>query len=436
MLIDNKTLISTLCKGCGLCAAICPQSAITMQHDDIGLFTPRFERSNCINCGLCAKVCPAAEEYKNHLSPRELIQTKSLLGHCEKVFVSRARNPDILQQAAAGGIITALLIWAIEKKIIDSSLVIKADDHDPFKSKAVIATQVSEILSAAGSRYLPVEVSAAIKELRNNKSLKRVAIVGLPCQINGIKLAQTLLPELQQKIALTIGLFCKQTKDLRFTDLILQKMGISKNQVKNIKYRANGWPGDVIVTFKNGEIKTHPYNAFNALWATLSCSPAFCLACSNPLADQADIAVGDAWFPKYVASGRRGSIVIIRTQKGIELIEKAAGEQIIELEEINPKEALAVQPEFIVAAKKYNYLARISALKIFYKDVRLVNTKQPLTARRRKQLEAWWVCVTRKIFSCALFRYAYKYLPDILLRAISIVCIKIWKCIYSINFKK
>jgi len=43
---------SALCKGCGRCAAVCPQGAATPQGQ-IGC-----DRSLCIGCGACAEVCP------------------------------------------------------------------------------------------------------------------------------------------------------------------------------------------------------------------------------------------------------------------------------------------------------------------------------------------------------------------------------------------
>ena len=429
-MIKNRKIIPTLCKGCGLCVALCSQSAISMRRDEIGLYVPQIDQAACMDCGLCAKTCPAASEYRKHIvADSDISQT--LLGPFKKVFVGRATDPDILKNATAGGIVTALLTSAMNNKIIDSCLEVKADESDPFKSQAVIITNIEDVRGVAGSRYLPVELSPAIKKLCVDVTLKRTAIVGLPCQLAGVNLAKTLVTELEQKIAFTIGLFCKQTKDLRFTDLILRTMKLSKEQVRNIKYRSNGWPGDVTVVLKNGEVKTRPCGAFNALWGTLSCSPAFCLTCTNPLAETADIAIGDAWLPRYITSKKRSSLIVIRTQRGMDIVNRAVVDQVVELEEINPEEVLDTQPKFIIAAKKNNYQARLKVLRFFYKDVHSLATDYATTINRGSRLEAWWVYLVRVISSSALFRHVYRYFPKWLLQIMSGFCLRAWRTIYS-----
>jgi len=50
------------CKGCGMCAMVCPSKAITMVKEEkvkpSGRM-PVFELARCCYCGLCAEYCPA-----------------------------------------------------------------------------------------------------------------------------------------------------------------------------------------------------------------------------------------------------------------------------------------------------------------------------------------------------------------------------------------
>lgn len=47
--------LENLCSFCGLCEAVCPTKAISVQKEDK---TVVFDDKNCLNCGKCVKSCP------------------------------------------------------------------------------------------------------------------------------------------------------------------------------------------------------------------------------------------------------------------------------------------------------------------------------------------------------------------------------------------
>jgi len=59
----GKIIIDTeLCKGCGLCVAVCPNNSIVISErsNKKGYFPAEPSGSNCTGCAACAVVCPDA----------------------------------------------------------------------------------------------------------------------------------------------------------------------------------------------------------------------------------------------------------------------------------------------------------------------------------------------------------------------------------------
>lgn len=56
------TIDETVCKGCGLCAAACPQKIMELDRGRINAkgYNPAFVTSPeaCIACAMCAVMCP------------------------------------------------------------------------------------------------------------------------------------------------------------------------------------------------------------------------------------------------------------------------------------------------------------------------------------------------------------------------------------------
>jgi 2-oxoglutarate ferredoxin oxidoreductase subunit delta len=59
----GKIVIDTeRCKGCGLCATVCPKGSIVISQDSNrnGYFPAKATNADCTGCAQCAIVCPEA----------------------------------------------------------------------------------------------------------------------------------------------------------------------------------------------------------------------------------------------------------------------------------------------------------------------------------------------------------------------------------------
>jgi len=420
LITDKLRVVATLCKGCGVCAGICPCNAITMERDFRGIYTPDINASKCSRCMLCTQACPAMPINGMANTAIRQIRESDVIGPCLESYSGYSATEFLRYKAASGGIATALLLNAFERETIDAALVVMPSATDPFESRAEIIKDGQKLNKSLGSRYMPVEYSKALKQLIQDNSVKRVGIVGLPCHIEGIKRACSKVPKLRKKVAFTIGLFCKQTKDLRFTDMILAKMGVKKDTVQEIKFRGEGWPGAIHVKLKDGSAVTYPYEKFNSLWGTFSCAPISCLLCTTPMGEVADISVGDAWLDVYRKNKIGVSSIVVRSKVGQMIVDHAVQDDQICLDVVSISKILNVQPRFVVIVKRVNFANRLRILCLIDPKISILCVgNQPTFKNLSRYMEFLWILGMCYVTSSMLFRRLFPLFPDSMLKILS-----------------
>jgi len=206
-----------LCHHCGGCVTFC--TAINygaLELDPEG--KPRYkDKDKCIECGLCYSICPEVNELDEET--KKLVSWSAPIGRVQKMTVARAQDPEVLRRATDGGAVTALLLHLLNKGRIDGAIVSK--QVGPFQRQPWLATTREEILEAAGFHFdtshgmnlfskVYSTYSPSIMELEQvaKKRLKRVAIVGTPCQINTLRRMEVLGIVPSDAIKYYLGLFC------------------------------------------------------------------------------------------------------------------------------------------------------------------------------------------------------------------------------------
>ena len=302
-----KTIIDEgLCVQCGACVGHCPY----FDFFDGRVMTMDACRSDT---GRCMAICPQLDDE----DAASVQPPGDSIGTVHQVFMARATEPAIRDKAQYGGIVSSILVYALKKKVIQSAvLTSKGEDSAPH---GVIAESEEDILACAGSRYSSsASLSAFNQAVRENR--KKIAVVGLPCQMKALARMKSLDDgNIAKRIALSIGLFCTWSISYRELNKLLIHEGISSgiikcdippppSQVFKVQTR-DGWfelPLDKIRPFiQNG-----------------------CTHCLDMTAEYADISVGtvedkDGW-----------NTVIIRSDIGKELMDMARATNIIETREL------------------------------------------------------------------------------------------------------
>jgi coenzyme F420-reducing hydrogenase beta subunit len=180
-----------------------------------------------------------------------------------------------------------------------------------------------EVKECSRSCYYPVELSATIRHILENKG--RYAVIGLPCVIKSLRLAMKLSPRLRDRIAFLLGLTCGQTKTAHFAEYVCAMAGGNPRNLKDIvcriksperpasdigfRIRCNGDaedPAHAVIHFTDG---------VSRIWIDRYFTPLCCDICDDVFAELADVSFMDAWLPDYAGDWRGHSIVLTREDR-------------------------------------------------------------------------------------------------------------------------
>jgi len=331
--LEAGVIDANRCIQCGTCVAACPSNSIGVDKDT-GL--PELVKM-CTGCSLCWDFCPRGGLRYEALWPPSSVEQ----GAAE---VTRADSSDtywkitggppadglgaVLQSYAVrsaartdgvqdGGAVSALLIALLAAGEINGALVAKpSDDPDePWKGVATIARTPEEIRAAGGSFYNQTmalaELDLAKYKLGPNP---RIAVVGTPCEIQGIRAMQARRwatgAHRVDSVVLTIALLC--TKSFDYEGLVLRELRDRRKVDLDRVEKIDVIHGKMIVEYRDGQLAVDESvkNFHNT--ALKGCDE-----CADFLGRSADISMGS------VGSMTGWTSTIIRTERGLLAFEKA-----------------------------------------------------------------------------------------------------------------
>lgn len=328
---SRKTIQSVveagLCTGCGTCVGICPNDAVQMMIDRRkGIYVPQLDRERCNECGICFDVCPGHGIDLRQLN-LEIFGKESqdvLLGNYLSCYIGHATDYDIRYNSASGGLVTALLIFALEEGMIDGALVTRMKKDKPLEPEPFIARTREEMISASKSKYCPVPANVMVKEILKAKERERFAVVGLPCHIHGIRKAERINKNLGEKIVLHLGITCSHSASFLGTEFLIRRYKLSNEDIINLDYRGQGWPGFMTIRLKEGRTRVVPYQKYITFHELGFFTPLRCLMCPDFTGSLADISFADAWLPEVRKREKVGeSLLLSRSETGEEMLQKA-----------------------------------------------------------------------------------------------------------------
>ena len=301
--LASEVVMPERCVGCGACVVICPFGCLEYTEEK-----PRLVKE-CKLCGLCSKVCPRYKwsfaEAENFVFGRER-KPEEEFGIYRRLVVAQATDERILKVRQDGGVATALLLFALEKGLIDGAVVSGTEPERPFYPLPKLATTTEDLLAAAGTKYFCSPNLLPLTDVLAQKKTN-VALVGTPCKIHAVRSMQMAgMKKPSAPLKFLIGLMCSEcfTYEGLMENHIRGKLGISLADIRKMNIK-----GKMLISTDAG-VTPIPLAEIKQ-YARKSCS-----ICEDFSSELADISVGglglDGW-----------TFTIIRTEKGDELFSKA-----------------------------------------------------------------------------------------------------------------
>lgn len=265
-------------------------------------------RKLCTDCGLsrtvdpkrCGQACqfiqpdyPGLERRvhgreRQHGSDAQPAQADELFfGPYQQILSARLDPPT--QGAQWTGITTRLAEVLLEQGLVDAVIAMAADPHDRWRPRPVLVTRAQDMAQCRGMRmgYAPL---LSLVEPALAQGHKRLAVIGIPCQIYALRAIQ---PQLEREQGLeqlyVIGTPCS---DNTTTENFHQFLGLISDRPQDISYVEFRADYKVEVRTDQGDQRLIPF--LNLPLSTLPPDffPLTCRTCVDYTNVLADITVG------------------------------------------------------------------------------------------------------------------------------------------------
>jgi coenzyme F420 hydrogenase subunit beta len=322
----EEVVTSGLCTGCAACIVVCPHDVLHYNDGD-GIYRPwKVEAdggpTDCTHgvkgCTMCTRACPRFRSWETEIDTfmfgRERTEDE-VAGVIGDILLVRAADESVRANGQDGGLVSAILIWALEHEVIDAALVSALEgDGTSWKAVPAVARTRDEVLATAGSRYTYSANTLAYSEAVE-AGAEKIALVGMSCQssVPAVMSARK-AGKVARRLSLSIGLMCSKTfDDTIFEELFEARYGLTRQSIKkiNIKGVFQIWTHDGgyhEVSLKEGHA-----------WTREGCKQ-----CPDFAAEHADISTGgigayDDW-----------TLTIVRTDQGREILAGMIADGVVE----------------------------------------------------------------------------------------------------------
>ncbi|MEM9394031.1 MAG: Coenzyme F420 hydrogenase/dehydrogenase, beta subunit C-terminal domain [Pseudomonadota bacterium] len=299
---------------------------------DAGLIAPSSkpaaQRNMCTDCGLsrssragaCGTACQfikpdyPAMESRVHGRARDRDKgDERFFGPYRAMYRAELAHP--APGAQWTGITTRLAQKLLEDGAVDAVLCMGPDPEDRWRPRPVIITDPARMAEVRGMRMGYAPLLAAL-EPAQAAGYRRIAVIGIPCQIYALRSIESALGLERLYV---IGTPCSDNTTTENFHHFLSRLTDAPDTVSYLEFRADY---HVEMRFDDGRVREVPFLKLPLSDLPRDFFPLTCRTCVDYTNALADITVG------YMA-GEGGQWLIVRNARGQELLDRISGEVIL-----------------------------------------------------------------------------------------------------------
>lgn len=374
----QQVVSSDLCVGCGLCAAVAPD---TWKIDESSSLPRPIQIGP--DTKIANSVCPAIHGTKQltadsgqtfpnlRQATRMGLINKSLIGHSQNSQRSRS---------SSGGMLTEYLCEILDSGLVGAVIhVAQKDDLSGFEYVKSKSSQ--EIRSRCKTRYYPVDLQKLSEFVVDETN---VAIVANPCFTSAVRRLAKSQPETFGSLKHFVSFFCGHWKSKSWTEYLVASSKLPKGNLVDFRTKIESRPagkyGFEVRLGQQSEIGLMS-DVSNSGWQFGLFKPLLCDFCDDVGAEMADVVFGDAWIKPESEDSKGTSVVLVRSPISLAALYSAADKGLIAFTEL-PVERLLESQNATLRHRQDGMSARLALFKIARRPVPPVRRKPSLLPSR------------------------------------------------------
>lgn len=258
------------------------------------------------------------------------IRFNEKIGYYSDLYIGYVKEREFRKNGSSGGFATWILKELLNRKLVDGVVHVTATNNPKKLFKYTISRTEEELLAGAKTKYYPVEISEALKTIRDTPG--KYAVIGLPSFIMELRLLCEVDSTINERVKYMIGLVCGHQKSTRFSELLAWQCGIKPGKLSYIDFRKKmlDAPASSYAIEVKGEkdgreicVTRRMKNLYGGDWGRGIFKIRASDFTDDVMNEAADMTLGDAWLPEYTKDPNGNNIVIVRKPEIAKIVKES-----------------------------------------------------------------------------------------------------------------